>query len=109
MVCVNQTRPHCVNKMGKTQSETLAERHGRGTAWERYGMCESTLTLQISRQSAHEGGKVVSPYAPASFIPQNTLLVLIFVKRLSRPQGQMSRDTQQMTGVSRDSLRSAVP
>jgi hypothetical protein len=33
MACVNQTRPHCVNKMGKTQSKPLAERHGRGTAW----------------------------------------------------------------------------
>jgi hypothetical protein len=33
MACVNQTRPHCVNKMGKTQSKPLAARHGRGTAW----------------------------------------------------------------------------
>jgi hypothetical protein len=33
MVYVNQTRPHCVNQMGKTQSQPLAERHGRGTAW----------------------------------------------------------------------------
>jgi hypothetical protein len=28
--CVNQTRPHCVNQMGKTQSKPLAERHGNG-------------------------------------------------------------------------------
>jgi hypothetical protein len=41
--CVNQTRPHCVNQMGKTQSKALAERHGRGMAWERHGMCESAL------------------------------------------------------------------
>jgi hypothetical protein len=33
MVCVNQTWPHCVNQMGKTQSKALAEWHGRGTAW----------------------------------------------------------------------------
>jgi hypothetical protein len=33
MVCVNQTRPHYINQMGKTQSKPLAERHGRGTAW----------------------------------------------------------------------------
>src|SRR5215468_9564817 len=33
MVCVNQTRPHCVNQMGKTQSKPLEGRHGRGTAW----------------------------------------------------------------------------
>jgi len=34
---VNQTRPHCVNQMGKTHSKPLATRHGRGTAWARYG------------------------------------------------------------------------
>jgi hypothetical protein len=28
MACVNQTLPHCVNQMGKTQSKALAERHG---------------------------------------------------------------------------------
>jgi hypothetical protein len=28
MICVNQTRPHCVNQMGKTQTNPLAERHG---------------------------------------------------------------------------------
>jgi hypothetical protein len=33
MACVNQTWPHCVNQMRKTQSKPLAERHGRGTAW----------------------------------------------------------------------------
>jgi hypothetical protein len=32
MACVNQTRPHFVNQMEKTQSKHLAERHGRGTA-----------------------------------------------------------------------------
>jgi len=29
---VNQTRPHCVNQMGKTHSKPLAAWHGRGTA-----------------------------------------------------------------------------
>jgi hypothetical protein len=33
MVCVKQTRPHCVDRMGKTQSKPLAERHGKGTTW----------------------------------------------------------------------------
>jgi hypothetical protein len=37
MVCVNQTRPHCVNQMGKTKSKHLAERHSRGTAGEQEG------------------------------------------------------------------------
>jgi hypothetical protein len=45
MACVNQTRPHYVNQMGKTQPNDLAERHGRGTAWERHGMCESAFTV----------------------------------------------------------------
>jgi hypothetical protein len=40
-ICVNHTRPHCVNQMGNTQSKALAERHGMGTAWEWHGMCES--------------------------------------------------------------------
>ena len=34
---MNQTRPHCVNQMGKTHSKPLAARHGRGTAWSRHG------------------------------------------------------------------------
>jgi len=29
-VSVNQTRPHCVNQMGKTHSKLLAARHGHG-------------------------------------------------------------------------------
>jgi hypothetical protein len=44
MACVNQTRPHCVNQMGKTPSKPLAARHGRGTAWERHGVCELDFT-----------------------------------------------------------------
>jgi hypothetical protein len=47
MAYVNQTRPHCVNQMGKTQSKPLAERHGKGTAWERHGMCELALNRVI--------------------------------------------------------------
>jgi hypothetical protein len=43
MASVNQTRPHCVNQMGKTHSKPLAARHGRGTAWARHAMCESAL------------------------------------------------------------------
>jgi hypothetical protein len=30
LACVNQTRPRCVNQMGKTQYKPLAERHDRG-------------------------------------------------------------------------------
>jgi len=40
MASVNQTRPHCVNQMGKTHSKPLAARHGGGTARARHVMCE---------------------------------------------------------------------
>jgi hypothetical protein len=48
MASVNQTRPHCVNLMGKTHSKPLAARHGRGTAWARHAMCESAFTVLTS-------------------------------------------------------------
>ena len=37
MASMNQTRPHCVNQMGKTHSKPLAARYGRGTAWAQHG------------------------------------------------------------------------
>jgi len=37
MASVNQTRPHYVNQVGKTQFKRLAARHGRGTAWAWHG------------------------------------------------------------------------
>ena len=40
MASVNQTRPHCVNQMGKA-------RHGRGTAWARHAMCESAFNVNF--------------------------------------------------------------
>ena len=45
MASVNQTRPHCLNQIGKTNSKPLAARHGGGTAWARHAMCESALTV----------------------------------------------------------------
>jgi len=50
---VNQTRPHCVNQIGKTHSKPLAARNGRGTAWTRHAMCESAVTrLRTWRERA---------------------------------------------------------
>ena len=43
MASVNQTRPHCVNQMGKTHSKPLAGRHGWGTAWAWHAMFESAF------------------------------------------------------------------
>jgi hypothetical protein len=33
MASVNQTRPHCVNQIGKIHFKPLAAWHGRETAW----------------------------------------------------------------------------
>ena len=51
MASLNHTRPHCANQMGKTHSEPLAARHGRGTTWARHVMCESTLTRHFQNKS----------------------------------------------------------
>jgi hypothetical protein len=45
MASVNQTRPHCVNQMGKTHSKPLVARHDRRTAWARHAMCESAFRV----------------------------------------------------------------
>jgi hypothetical protein len=50
MASVNETRPHCVNQMGKTHYKPLATRHGRGTAWARHAMCESALWARRAEQ-----------------------------------------------------------
>ena len=61
MASVNQTRPHCVNQMGKAHSKPLAA-HGRVTAWARHVMCESAFNLLR---------------AQALFIPRNNILLVI--------------------------------
>ena len=53
MANVNQTRPHCVNQMGKTHSNPLAAAHGRVTAWALHAMCESAFTCLCT---VEEGG-----------------------------------------------------
>jgi hypothetical protein len=42
---VSQTRPQCINQIGKPQSKHLAARHGRGRTWARHGMYELGFTL----------------------------------------------------------------
>jgi hypothetical protein len=42
----SQTRPHCVNQMGKTQSKAVEKRHGRGTAGEQHGNGRGTAWEQ---------------------------------------------------------------
>jgi hypothetical protein len=56
---VNQTGPHFVNRMGKTQSKHLAARHDRGTAWARHGMCE--LAFRVYRHATIKRFLIFSP------------------------------------------------
>jgi hypothetical protein len=49
MASVNQTRPHCVNQMGKTHSKPLAARNGRETTWTRHAMCDSAFRGIVRR------------------------------------------------------------
>ena len=57
MASVNQRRPHFVNQMGKTRSQPLAARYGRGTAWERHAMCESALGVPAKETSSYKGAR----------------------------------------------------
>jgi hypothetical protein len=52
MACVNQTRSHSVNQMGKTISKPLSKRLGRETAGARQGMCELAL-IALSASSRY--------------------------------------------------------
>jgi hypothetical protein len=51
MASVNQTRPHCVNQMGKTHSKLLEAWHGRGMAWARHAMNKSAYNLSTKTLS----------------------------------------------------------
>ena len=54
MASVNQTRPHCVNQMGKTfqtLTGTAWQGNGMGAGWERNAMCESALILSFPRSN----------------------------------------------------------
>jgi hypothetical protein len=70
MTSVNQTRPHCVNQMGKTHSKPLAARHGRGTARARHAMCESAFNL---------------PYRKIGLLPSNQAVDIGTANGTSRP------------------------
>jgi hypothetical protein len=61
MACVNQTRPHCVNQMGNTQSRALVERHGRGTAGERQGNGMVCMNRPLQRHRAVRPLKIKIP------------------------------------------------
>jgi len=57
MARVNQTLPHCVNRMGKTHSKALATRRGRGTTWARGGHGMLCVNLQPGQGCTLAGGR----------------------------------------------------
>ena len=59
MASVTQTRPHCVNQMGKTHSKPLAGRHDRGMAWARHDMCESAFKVSYGPKKGIKKGRVL--------------------------------------------------
>jgi hypothetical protein len=69
--------------MGKTQSKSLAARHGRRTAWARHGMCElafksvllrpfkcprSDICLQYYQIKISFPQKLIADYSTATFV-----------------------------------------
>jgi hypothetical protein len=79
MASVNQTRPYCVNQMGKTHSKPFAARHDRETAWAWHGhgmLCvnrpswrQEAEAPRRATQSAHQRVKVSSPTHRPPVIP----------------------------------------
>ena len=74
MASVDQTRPHCVNQMGKTHSKPLAARHGRGTAWARHVVCESAFNVLL--QTLHEWQ---GEWHTAGLVRNDALCIGVFV------------------------------
>jgi len=65
--CVNQTRPHCINQMGTTQSKSLAARHGMCelastrllyAGWQRH--CPVPLRYQYCQQTESGDHQLIS-------------------------------------------------
>jgi hypothetical protein len=67
MANVNQTRPHCVNQMGKTHSKILAARHGHGMLCvnppQGFKMCLSHLIYTVRPCLIHKNVKCESDTA----------------------------------------------
>ena len=91
MAIVNQTRPHCVNQMGKAHSKSLAARHGRGTAWARRanGMlcanwpigtrCRPNLQQHISLPAKNIHRHWMAQHSDINFIPTNIVFANLWM------------------------------
>jgi hypothetical protein len=82
VLCVTQTRPHYVKQMGKAQSEPLATRHGWGSAWAWYVMCELALSVLWTKSVSKKRRTIRRSYEyiynrPAQFLAQSSCMRLI--------------------------------
>jgi hypothetical protein len=63
MACVNQTWPHCVNQMGKTQSKPLAAWHGMGSAWYVWiSLYTDILRCMVNKTLRIKKGEVINSF-----------------------------------------------
>jgi hypothetical protein len=85
MASVNQTRPHCVNQIGKTHSKPLAERHGRVTTWAQHTMCESASTgHELSGAAVTKGRQIGAGSNTSSTAGRYRCYMLLFVTTTNR-------------------------
>ena len=77
MASVNQTRPHCVNQMGKTHSKPLAARHTRRTTWARHAMCVNRPLMDQHQVRDHatqtKGMSIHKNGSPAAVLGQTSM------------------------------------
>ena len=113
MESVNQTRPHCVNQMGKTHSKPLAARHGRGMAWVRHGhsmLCVNRPLLLLLHESYHFFRK--SRYICSELTAvklRNKTRVKFFVKYDISQSGILICLERNSTGIASNSRRCVEP
>ena len=81
MASVNQTRPHCVNKMVKTHSKPLAAWHGRGTAWTQHG----NGMLCVNRPLISQWKAAVSSSPPYPHLVNERNITLAFITFKCKP------------------------
>ena len=77
MTSVNQARPHCVNRMGKTHSKPLAARHTRRTTWARHAMCVNRPLMDQHQVRDHatqtKGMSIHKNGSPAAVLGQTSM------------------------------------
>ena len=101
MASVNQTRPHCVNQMGKTHSKPLAARHGRGKAWARHGNGMQYLNRPLEWYSqlnvATMEFNIALRQRRTAYVP--SYIELSPVMRVTFRNGMLSHDKERLTSM----------